>query len=189
MDQTHKCNEQIIHGLKSRIQETDMLFEHIVEVATAGWWDWHIKENHEYLSPSFKMMFGYEDHEMDNSPESWQKIIHPDDLIVVLHHFDNHVKSKGDIPYRNIVRYYHKNGSIIWVNCSGKIIEWDQHDNPVRMVGTHVDITELKEVEQDLQNKVLELERINELIVERELRMIELKKEIALLKSTRPVLT
>ncbi|WP_020533329.1 sensor histidine kinase [Flexithrix dorotheae] len=136
-----------IQLLREKIQDKEVIFENILEGTLAGYWDWYIQDNYEYLSPSFKKMFGYEDHEMPNSPDSWQKIIHPDDLSKVLEVYDKHVRSKGLVPYNNEVRYFHKNGSVVWVYCRGKIIEWDAQGNPVRMVGSHVDITKVKEAE------------------------------------------
>jgi len=119
------------------------IFENIL----AGYWDWNIQENTEYLSPRFKSMFGYKDHEMENAPEAWQKIIHPEDLHGVFEVFEKHVQTKGEFPYVNEVRYFHKDGSIVWVLCKGEVIEWDENGNPVRMVGCHVDITTQKKQE------------------------------------------
>ncbi|TKD65137.1 PAS domain-containing protein [Flavobacterium sp. ASW18X] len=130
--------------LEEELTNKSQIFEQVLENTMAGYWDWNILENTEYLSPSFKKMFGYEDHEMENTPEAWQKIIHPDDLPGVFNVFNAHVESKGEIPYDNEVRYYHKNGSIVWVLCRGKVIEWAEDGSPVRMVGSHIDITHLK---------------------------------------------
>ncbi len=135
-----------------------VMFEAILEGTMAGYWDWHIPEDYEYMSPTFKQMFGYEDHEIPNNPKAWQILIHPDDLPGVFQVFEEHVQSRGKIPFENIVRYYHKDGSIIWVFCRGKVIEWDHHGNPQRMVGSHVDITELKEAQMNLIESQRDLE-------------------------------
>ncbi|UZR99514.1 sensor histidine kinase [Chondrinema litorale] len=146
-----KSLQRELEEVKNELKEKEKVFETILEYSFAGYWDWYIKDNYEYLSPTFKKMFGYEDHELANSPETWQKIIHPDDLEEVLNIFDAHVKSKGKIPYDNEVRYMHKDGSIVWVYCRGKVIEWDKEDNPVRMVGNHVNITRLKKLQEELE--------------------------------------
>lgn len=144
-----------IHDLtiaKDELAEKTIALENVLEGTLAGYWDWNLAENTEYLSPSFKSMFGYEDHEMENSPESWQKIIHPDDLPSVFKTFEKHVASKGKHLYDNEVRYYHKDGSIVWVWCRGKVIEWSEKDEPLRMVGSHVDITKLKNAITELNS-------------------------------------
>ena len=152
-----------VAALRQQLQDKKLIFSTILESTLAGHWDWHIQDDYEYMSPTLKKMFGYEDHELPNKPEAWQKIIHPDDLPAVFAVFDKHVASKGKVPFNNEVRYYHKNGSIVWVYCKGEVIEWDAAGNPVRMVGCHVDITKIKRAEEiecymrelELKNKEL----------------------------------
>ena len=150
MTQVAEVNQlkEEIKNLKQQLHDKEIVFNNILDSTLAGYWDWYIQDNYEYLSPTFKSMFGYEDHELPNSPETWQKIIHPEDLKKVLKIFDKHVATKGEFPYDNEVRYFHKNGAIVWVYCRGKVIEWDNEGKPVRMVGCHVDITKLKQAEE-----------------------------------------
>ncbi|MBU3024527.1 chemotaxis protein CheB [Zobellia galactanivorans] len=140
--------------LEQDLLDRNMVFEQVLEITMAGFWDWNIAENSEYLSPTFKKMFGYEEHEMTGSAKSWQRIVHPDDLPGVLEKLDAHVKSKGEIPYDNEIRYFHKNGSIVWVWCKGLVIEWGENGEPKRMVGSHINITQLKQLSRS--NKELE---------------------------------
>lgn len=135
--------QQELAQKEAKIKESEDLFNEILEGTLAGFWDWDIEHNTEYLSPTFKAMFGYVDDEMESSPEAWQKIIHPDDLPLVFEHFDAHVKSKGVIPFDNYVRYFHKDGNIVNVSCRGKVVEWLANGDPKRMVGSHVEVTEL----------------------------------------------
>jgi len=134
-----------------QVHQEFTLLENIIETTLSGYWDWDLVNQTEYLSPRFKAMFGYADHELANASEAWQSIIFPDDLPGVLECFDQHVRSHGRIPYYNEVRYRHKNGDTIWVICSGQVIEWDAAGNPLRMVGCHIDITKLKQAEAVLQ--------------------------------------
>ena len=103
-------------------------------------------------------MFGYEPHEKPHKPSAWQDMIVQEDLNVALDNFNKHVASKGKHPYEQEVRYRHKNGKIITVLCRGKVIEW-QGDDPVRMIGTHTDITELKEKTKALE-KALNFQKL-----------------------------
>ncbi|QCX01287.1 PAS domain S-box protein [Aggregatimonas sangjinii] len=156
------CSLRDITELKEaqkQLVDRNKAFEQLLEGTMAGHWDWLIQEGTEYLSPSFKEMFGYKDEEMENTPEAWQKIIHPDDLPGVFEMFEKHTASKGEVPFDNQVRYYHKDGSIVWVYCRGKVIEWDDKGNAVRMVGSHVDITPLKNIEEELYRSNRELEQ------------------------------
>ncbi|MFM7886777.1 MAG: PAS domain-containing protein, partial [Pseudanabaena sp.] len=138
--------------LNEQVQRELKLLENILDIVLAGYWDWYITKHYEYFSPRFKQMFGYEDHEIANLPESWQQLIFPDDLPKAIEAFESHVQSRGEIPYCIEVRYRHKNGSTVWVICSGKVIEWDVEGNPIRMIGCHIDISDRKQAEADLRN-------------------------------------
>jgi hypothetical protein len=69
-----------------------------------------------------------------------------------------------------------------WVLNRGKVTKRDSDGKPIRVTGTHLDITERKRVEAELKEKVKELESFNKLAVDRELKMVELKKEIESLR-------
>ena len=140
-----------IKEIQQKLEDANLTYNTIVEGTLAGYWDWYIPDNYEYMSPSFKAMFGYKDEEIANTPDWWQANIHQDDLPGVLDLLKKHIKSKGKIPYDNEIRYYHKDGSIVWVQCRGKVIEWNEKGEAVRMVGSHIDITKLKQNEKDLK--------------------------------------
>lgn len=140
----------------TRIQDLQLLSESVLESSLAGYWDWNMVTDEEYLSTRFKEMFGYSDDEMENAPESWQKIAFQEDLFGMFESFDAHVKSRGKIPFRSIVRYHHKNGNTIWVRCIGKVVEWSEKNEPLRAIGCHVDITEEKEIEFRLKKAIKE---------------------------------
>ena len=144
--------------MKNYTTLTDLEFisESALESSLAGFWDWNIPSNDEYLSPRFKDMFGYKEHEMENSPEAWQKIAFPEDLPGMFEAFEIHIKSKGAIPFKSIVRYHHKDGKTIWVRCNGKVVEWSKEGKPIRAIGCHVDITEEKEIELKLKKAIKE---------------------------------
>ncbi len=127
------------------------LLEDILDLVLAGYWDWNIPEHQEYLSPSFKRMFGYEEAELPNVPETWQRLIFAEDLPGVEECFERHVQSRGQVPYYNEVRYRHKDGSTVWVICSGQVIEWDNEHRPLRMIGCHINISKRKQAEERLR--------------------------------------
>lgn len=141
-DVTEKVNYQ---NLASEFENRKIAMDDI----TDGWWDWDLVTNEEYLSPKFKAMFGYADHELPNSVETWQKLIFKEDLGKAVENFEKHIKSNGESQYIQEVRYKHKDGHVVWVICRGKAIA-DKDGNYVRMIGTHTDITELKLAEGKL---------------------------------------
>jgi PAS domain S-box-containing protein len=117
--------------------------ELLIEETSDGYWDWHIPSNYEYMSPKFWTILGQDPNTKRHSPDERMKHIHPDDLKTTKKSMEDHFKSKGVSPYIQEVRYLKPDGSIVWILCKGKVIEWDG-DEPIRMVGIHFDITYLK---------------------------------------------
>lgn len=137
--------------LEEQLEDKNLILRNILHGMLAGYWDWHIPSEYEYMSPSFKRMLGYEDHEIPNHPDSWPMLVHPDDLAGIMEAFDQHVQTKGESPFDLESRFVHKNGAVLWVHCQGRVIEWDEEDNPIRMVGNHVNITNIKKSQSELK--------------------------------------
>lgn len=146
---------QAMKDANSKLEQQNKVLNFVTEETNDGWWDWLITKDYEYMSPLFWNTLGYDPATKRHHPSEWQDLIHPDDLEAVLQNFDEHVKTKGKVPYHNRVRYKHKDGHWVWVICRGKVVEWNKQGKPVRMVGVHTDITELV-------NKELALEESNQ---------------------------
>lgn len=128
------------------------LLERILDGVLAGYWDWDVANHYIYMSRRLTQMFGYEEHELPNVPEALQNLMFAEDLPNVLACFDRHVETQGEILFYSEVRFHHKNGSTVWVMCTGQVIEWDAAGQPLRVVGCHVDITQLKQTEAQLRH-------------------------------------
>jgi PAS domain S-box-containing protein len=138
------------------------LLEDIFDIVMAGYWEWDLPRERHYMSYGWKRMLGYEDEALPPRPETWKALIFPEDLPVVMYNFEQHVQSQGQIPYYNEVRYRHKDGSTVWMICSGRVIEWDNGGNPLRMIGCHINITDRKLIEAELQRLNQDLRRSNQ---------------------------
>lgn len=125
------------------IREMKGTLELIIENASEGYWDWHMDKDFEYLSPRFKKQLGFEKDEMENHPSSWVNLANPEDYKLMAAELDKHIDSKGEYPFECKCRFTHREGHEILIWCKGKVVEWDEEWNPVRMVGTHIDITDL----------------------------------------------
>jgi PAS domain S-box-containing protein len=122
-----------------------------LNLTTDGIWDWNLETNEVYFSPRFKKLLGYEDAELPNRAETWQQLIHPDDLMLALLAFKQHTEEGK--PFSFPVRYKHKDGSTIWVLCRGVALK-NEVGKFSRLVGTHSDITALKRAEEALAERV-----------------------------------
>lgn len=136
---------------RNKNEKMELAHDALVDTTDDGYWDWRIQEDYEYMSPRFWRMFGYEPEEKPHKPSAWQDMIFPEDLQLALENFEKHVESRGKHPYSLEVRYRHKDGSTVTVLCRGKVVEWDGDGKPLRMIGTHTNITHLKETEEVLQ--------------------------------------
>jgi PAS domain S-box-containing protein len=145
-------------NIELRIEEQRNTFLQVLEQSLAGYFDWLFLEDYEYMSPTLKRLFGYNEEEMVNKPSSWQKIIFEDDLPYKLDQLEKHIASKGAHPYQVESRFRHKNGSTVWILCKGTVIEWGPNGEAIRMVGCHIDITRQKEIETSLKKNKQALE-------------------------------
>ena len=135
--------------LYQRISASPEVFEFFKNSSLDGIWYWDLENpEHEWMSPRFKALFGYEADEIADTPEWWQANIHPDDLALTLDNLEKH-KADPNHPYDQVVRYRHKDGSTVWVRCRGFVIR-DKNGDPSRMLGAHIDVTSLKQAEADL---------------------------------------
>lgn len=140
------------------IAEQRETFQHILEQSLAGFWDWNLRDQTVKFSPTFKKMYGYQPDEVADSIELWRSLLVPDDQPLTQKVLHEHVQSRGLIPYHCEVRYRHRDGRILTVLSKGAVIEWDENGQPVRMVGSHVDITKRVETEKALERSRKELE-------------------------------
>jgi PAS domain S-box-containing protein len=95
-------------------------------------------------------MLGFEDDELPCEFSSWKDRVHPDDLQRALDEINDHISKKTDFYYCEH-RLKHKNGSWVWIMDKGRAF-FDENGEPFRMVGTHTDMTYIKENEQKLKD-------------------------------------
>ena len=147
--------------LYNLVRSDPRIFDFLQEGSLDGIWYWDMKEmEQEWMSPRFKTVFGYEDHEIPNTSMWWQENIHPDDLPPVLERAQAHL-ADPQVPYDQVVRYRHKDGSTVWVRCRGLAIR-DESGAPIRMLGCHTDVTSLKRAEAKVTRQNAELVSKNE---------------------------
>ena len=121
-----------------------------------------------------QQMLGYSDEELKKL--SWVNLTHPEDLEEDVKNFDQMIK--GDIDnYTLEKRLIHKNGQPVYVNLSVSCVR-DEKGEVNIVLASMIDITESKQTQQELKTKFDELERFRRMAIGRELKMIELKKEI-----------
>ncbi|MHC4887188.1 MAG: transporter substrate-binding domain-containing protein, partial [Planctomycetota bacterium] len=121
--------------------------EEAVRAGKVGLWEWDFSTNRVLYSSEWKRLIGYEDDEISDNYEEWRRRVHPDDLGQALDSIEEAIQSEGR-DYRSEFRFLHKDGSYRWVLSQASIIT-DRSGNAVRMVGSHIDITERKQAEDE----------------------------------------
>ncbi len=127
-----------------------------------GMWDWNIRENKVYRTDMVPpLMLGDETQALINN-------IHPEDKVRVAKILNQHLD--GEIEFFEAeYRVEKQPGKWVWLIDRGKVVEWDQQERPVRMAGTHKDITVRKETENELKLSTQVLHSMNEAVVVGEL--------------------
>ena len=131
---------------EERLREADEVWKLALECSGDGVWDWHVQAGVEYFSERYLRLHGFEPGDVDMTPEAFDARTHPDDLAQMEH--DRQAHFSGRTPmYRNEHRVLARDGTWKWVLSRGMVIARDAAGQPLRMVGTHTDITERKRQE------------------------------------------
>lgn len=134
---------------QAELAEAELRQRQTVAAGQVGLWDWDLTENTVHYSAEWKRQIGYEDHEISDSFDEWRSRVHPDDLKPVEKQIEDFIKAKQS-PYKLEFRFQHKNGSWRWILAQAEIL-LDEEDNPIRVLGSHIDITERKQTEHALE--------------------------------------
>lgn len=124
-------------------------FQFALEASTAGIWDWDMVTNRVFYSSLSLKILELESTDIFDDPERWDKIVHPDDLPKYYSDIKDHFENK--IPYyENYHRVMTSSGNYKWILDRGKVIKRDENGKPLRVIGTHTDVSSQKEKELDL---------------------------------------
>ncbi|HWB24670.1 MAG TPA: PAS domain S-box protein [Chitinophagaceae bacterium] len=136
---------------EQKLAESEDRLRVALEAAELGTWDLHLNPPSFFYSSRLLQIFGYKEYVQLNH-QDFRDHVHPDDLpTVVQAHMD--AVTSGVLAYE--VRITWKNGTEHWIRCNGKTL-YNSSNEPVRMIGTIMDITERKSLEKKLERKVEE---------------------------------
>ncbi len=137
---------------ETALRESEARWQFALESTAQGVWDWDLRTNRVFYSHQWKAMLGYADDEIGDSLDEWAKRVHPADLTQALadvaHHLDGHTP-----VYENEHRALCKDGSYKWILDRGKVIERAADGQPVRVIGTHTDVSAYKRIEAALERE------------------------------------
>ncbi len=132
----------------AQLQNSEQRLALAIDGSNDGLWDWNMITNDLFLSNRWCEILGYEKSELEQSYHTFTSMIHPEDknkITTTLSDYIEGIIPKYDIEFRML----HKNGEYIYILARGKIIK-DDNDVPIRMIGTHTDITKRKRLQEDI---------------------------------------
>lgn len=132
------------------LRDSEDRLELALEGADLGTWDWDVVSGALRFDERWAAMLGYRTTELEANVQQWEKLIHPEDADRVLQATQAHLA--GETPVCQVeYRVQHKAGHWVWVLDKGRVLERDSAGAPLRMCGTHLDVTEHKRAEQLLR--------------------------------------
>jgi PAS domain S-box-containing protein len=148
---------------EQRLCESEERLRLALESVEEGLWDWKVMAGEVYRSPRWVTILGYSPNELENRIDLRDKLVHPDDKPYMKElldaHFDRHT------PYFEMeLRMLTKSGEWKWVLDRGQVVERDDRGQPLRMVGTHKDITERKRSEETLRKRYQQILLLKEIV-------------------------
>ena len=122
-----------------------MLFRSL-ESTGDGVWDWHVPTGVEILSPQCKALYGYAEDELPDRADALDHLTHLDDIAGMQRDREDHFAGRT-ASYVNEHRVLCKDGQWKWILARGIVLSRDEQGSPLRVIGTHTDITERKQAD------------------------------------------
>jgi len=136
--------------------ESEERLKIIINGMNDGVFDFNPSAGIVYYSYSFKKMLGFENDDFPDTLQTFNNLLHPNDEASTWEVFRRYQRKETD-AYHNIFRLRHKNGDWVWILSRG-IGFWNEAGEMIRLIGTHMDITEHKKREEELKQVNSDLE-------------------------------
>ena len=133
-----------------------------LEGAELGLWDWDVRNDRFTSNEVMRGQLGYAPGEIGDSGDAWRRLVHRDDAERLISAIEAHFRRETP-AYECEFRVRHKEGHWVWLLSRGKVVERDGDDTPVRMAGTHMDLTRRIRTEAQVQRTAEMLRRTGEL--------------------------
>jgi len=152
-----KEKESECRNLEKALKEGEQQLNLVLTGASLGMWDWNIKTGEMVVNDQWAEMLGYTRDNIKSDVSSWENLVHPEDKPLVFEQLKKHLeKGQASGEYKTEHRLRTRDNDYKWVLDFSKIVDWDKDGNPLRMRGTHLDITRIKK----LQNQLLRSEKL-----------------------------
>lgn len=163
-----------LHAVDVQRRDLERVIDVTARAGSVGLWEWDPQTNAVHLSREFKRQLGYAEHELPDEFEQWTQRLHPGDYARVIGEIEAFLKHpEGELIIEYRLR--HRDGSYRWMMAQGSALV-GADGRPVRVMGSLIDITPFKELEQSLRESE---RRYRELADELEGRVTQRTRELS----------
>lgn len=135
---------------EGELRESEERLELALDGGGLGLWDWDLERGRVVFNERWATMLGYTLGDIENTPRAWERLIHPDDFAAaqpILRAFLRGQQPIFEMEYR----MQSQSGEWRWILNRGKVVAWSGPNRTRRAIGTHLDITRLKQTEEALR--------------------------------------
>ena len=150
-------NEQLTVEARLKQKRGMELLELVLRGGQMGLWDLHVPTGVWTVNAREQMMLGYAGVESASGKLDWRSLVHPDDWPALTEAMEPHLNGRAAF-YECTHRMRHADGRDIWVLHRGVIVERNVRGEALRIVGTHVDVTEQHRLDEERQRNIERLE-------------------------------
>jgi diguanylate cyclase (GGDEF)-like protein/PAS domain S-box-containing protein len=162
-------------AVKASLDVSEDRWKFALEGAGDGVWDWDMVTDKVFRSARWKEIYGYTNNEIEDTASAGRMLVHPDDLMHQIEDTQDYLRGKKNV-YVSEFRLLCKDGTWKWTLSRGMVISRSLDGKPLRMIGTHTDISERKSSENqllqlahydqitNLPNRVLFLDRFHQVL-------------------------
>lgn len=143
--------------LKRGLRQSEERLSLALASTASGIWEYYPKTQQAFYDPQWFTMLGYDPYALPPEYQSWADLLHPDDRAPTEQAIQRYVDEGRDFTIE--FRLRGRDGRWIWISSSGKIVERDARGSALRIVGTHVDISERTRTRAELERAKQNLER------------------------------
>jgi len=141
------------------LENSEKQLRFVLEGAELGFWDWDIAAGTVSRNERWANMLGYSHDEIRQTTQQWTDFIFPDDRSRAWDSINAALEGRASM-HRLEYRMLRKDGSIIWILDQAKVMQRDAQGKPLRMCGTHTDISEIKATHEELTQHRRHLEKL-----------------------------
>jgi PAS domain S-box-containing protein len=134
------------------LENSEKQLRFVLEGAELGFWDWNLETGTVDRNKQWAVMLGYTHEEIQRTTQQWTDFIYPEDRERAWRSIDAVLKGHSEM-HRIEYRMLHKDGSVKWILDQARVMQRDDDGRPLRMCGTHTDITPRKQAEAILEQR------------------------------------